>query len=127
MTTRYERLSAILERVCERYGCGTEDARGPRIYKSLHEPRRVAMWLMRRFGASFTEIGRFMHRDHASVQRAVRQVDPEAVPMDLVEACAPEALAKGPAGCERCQGLLAELAALKIEVMEMRVRFGGKC
>lgn len=119
----------ILKTVADHYKVDADMLIAPRDehYRSrrLNEPRRVAMFLIRELtAASYPEIGRFFHRDHTTVIYACRTAAEETSPTDLAALRA--ILNNEPvAGCHRCKQLMVELAALKVELLEMRARFNG--
>lgn len=117
--SRWDRFHRIASAVANHYKISIEDLRGPRKYAMLSMPRRMAALLMRETGASLTEIARFMHRDHATILYALRKVVGEDVPESLRAALTIDG------GCDRCRGLLVELAALKLEIMELQARSRG--
>jgi len=67
----------IIERVCEEYGVGVEEVKGPRRLKQLTTPRHVAMFLLKSdLNLGLVEIGGwFGGRDHTSVMHAITKVE----------------------------------------------------
>lgn len=60
----------------EVFGVPVEDVTGPRRFRKFMEPRRAAMHVARRYGQSFSHIGRVIgNRDHSTVIYAVRDVE----------------------------------------------------
>lgn len=116
---RWRRLDRIARVTADFYNVDVDDLRGPRTYQSLARPRRIVSYLMREMGASLIEIGRYMHRDHTSILAQLRKGVGEEIPHELRDR-----LAVG-GGCIECRGLRVELAALKLEILELRSRFGG--
>ncbi len=90
----------------------------------LHKPRRVAMLLIRETGASLHEIGRFFSRDHTTIIYALRTAAREKSISDIA-AIRAVLLGLPGEGCHQCLQLMVDLAALKLEILEMRARIGG--
>lgn len=121
----------ILQAVATHYEVDVDvlaDVRGMRFRAGRYnEPRKVAMYLVRDITqASFPEIGRFFHRDHTTIIAACKAVANDLPRFEEDLKAIRAALEGAPAeGCYRCRGLLVELAVLKVEILEMRARFGG--
>ncbi len=66
----------ILEAVCRAYGVSESEIRQKANFRTIVEPRQVAMFIIRRkTGLSLMEIGRFFDKDHATVMWAIKQVN----------------------------------------------------
>ncbi len=122
---RHREFMTVAKAVAEHYGVSVEKMRGESKLKFFYVPRAVTMLLIReKYGASYPEIGRFFNRDHTTAILAVRAIETEVSPTDFAQIRA--RLENKPAeGCHRCNALMVELAALKVEILEMRARFNG--
>ncbi len=66
----------IIRHVCKYYGVRIDDLVGTNRTRRIAQPRRVAMYLMRRMtNESYVNIGRLFKRDHASVYGAVQVIE----------------------------------------------------
>ena len=67
--------AAILKATCAHYGVRTSDIKGRRRTAQIAEPRKVAMFLSKKWtNASYPELGRFFSRDHTTVLHANQSV-----------------------------------------------------
>ena len=66
-----------IEAVADFYGYRTTDITGVRRTERLARARHVAMWLMRRAGQTYPQIGRRLNRDHSTVWTGVRRIEAE--------------------------------------------------
>lgn len=78
-------IELINDVVCEHYQLTKEDLAQKSRRRKVREPRQVAMYLMREFKHTCTEIGRYYKKDHTTVVhthkliRDIMEVDPEMV------------------------------------------------
>jgi hypothetical protein len=114
---------------------GTRYASSPKF----HQPRRLAMFFMRKEGMSFPQIGEFFNRDHTTVIQSCRNAedDDAGLIVDLqraIEASSVENTnlilsdhmsSRRPACTNpNCQRMQLELAELKLQILELRLRLG---
>ncbi len=68
--------TAILKATCAHYGVRTSDIKGRRRTARIAEPRKVAMYLSKKWTtSSYPELGRFFGRDHTTVLHANQSVE----------------------------------------------------
>ncbi len=66
----------IIYNVCKYYGVNKEDLTGSNRSRRIAQPRRIAMFLIRRMtNESFVNIGKIFNRDHGSTFYAVNMVE----------------------------------------------------
>lgn len=71
-------LPTILQAVCDYFNVDPADVMGRSRSTSAQNPRLVFCYLARKHtAASFPDIGGFLHRDHSTIQSAVRKVKRE--------------------------------------------------
>lgn len=74
-------IRQIIRACALEYGVRPSYITGPRRYRTLIEPRHVAMFLCRDLTeASYPEIGRAFHRDHTTVINGERRIEQTSGP-----------------------------------------------
>jgi chromosomal replication initiation ATPase DnaA len=68
-------LDAIAGRVSQATGVSVADILSPKRKQPIARARQLVMWEARRQGASFSEIGRYLARDHTSVIHGVNRIE----------------------------------------------------
>ena len=70
-------VKSILESVASYYGVNVRELRGKRRFKSIAEPRAMAMYLARQHTTqSYPDLGRaFGHKHHTTVITAIKKVE----------------------------------------------------
>lgn len=63
-----------LEEICRMYGVEKMHLLSRRREKHLMEARKVAYWVLRNCGLSFTEIGKLMNKSHTTVLKVLRGI-----------------------------------------------------
>ncbi len=69
-------VDVVIRSTCKLYDVCKDTLIGPNKRSDIAEPRRLAMYLIRKLnGESFVEIGKMFNRDHATVYYSVKMVE----------------------------------------------------
>lgn len=66
------KIGAVIRIVSEKYNVTDTDIRGKSREKELIRPRFIVFTLLKKLGLSYSEIGRYMNRDHTTVMYGIK-------------------------------------------------------
>ena len=67
--------AVLLRSICERHRVTRDMLRSSSRYQTPVHIRHFAMWMLHRYGCSYSAIGRMLNRNHASVIHGCRLAD----------------------------------------------------